>query len=157
MFGKIDEVSLFFRCAALLLLDRFAPLNGRPAFSRKCAANAKRAGDAIGSRARGASGAKRNQVRRRLDAFYQVSASSNGNFIRMDTTESLGGLASFRQIYRPWLGYELDYGYTRYSEFYNKRLRRVTARLPRAYRGPSGADCAGPIMVCSFSPLSGPA
>ncbi len=55
-----------------------------------------------------------------LTPFYQVSGAANGNFIRQDTTESLGGLASFRQTYRPWLGYELDYGFTRYSEFYNK-------------------------------------
>jgi len=38
-----------------------------------------------------------------LGGFYQVTHSSNGNFIREDTTESAGGLLSFRQPYRPWL------------------------------------------------------
>ena len=55
-----------------------------------------------------------------LSGFYQVSGASNGNFIRQDTSESLGGVASFRQSFNPWLGYEINYGFTRYSEFYNK-------------------------------------
>lgn len=55
-----------------------------------------------------------------LSGFGQVSAASNGNFVREDTTESLGGIASFRQPYRPWAGYEINYGYTRFSESYNK-------------------------------------
>jgi hypothetical protein len=62
-----------------------------------------------------------------LSAFGQVTDSANGNSIRVDTTESWGGLASFRQPYRPWLGYEINYGFTRYSEIYNKSLgSRVT-------------------------------
>lgn len=62
-----------------------------------------------------------------LNVFAQISHSANGNSIRVDTTESIGGLASFRQPYRPWLGYEIDYGFTRYSESYNKTLGgRVT-------------------------------
>ncbi len=60
-----------------------------------------------------------------LSAFYQVTGASNGNFIREDTSESLGGLASFRQPYRPWLGYEINYGFTRYSEFYAKGVTTV--------------------------------
>jgi hypothetical protein len=60
-----------------------------------------------------------------LSAFYQVTGASNGNFIREDTTESIGGLGSFRRPYRPWFGYELSYGFTRYSESYNKGVARV--------------------------------
>jgi hypothetical protein len=60
-----------------------------------------------------------------LSAFYQVTGASNGNFIREDTTESVGGELSFRRSYRPWLGYELNYGITRYSESYNKNVVRV--------------------------------
>ena len=60
-----------------------------------------------------------------LSAFYQVTGASNGNFIREDTTESVGGQLSFRRPYRPWLGYELNYGLTRYSESYNKNVVRV--------------------------------
>lgn len=60
-----------------------------------------------------------------LSAFYQVTGASNGNFIREDTTESVGGLLTFRRPYRPWVGYELSYGLTRYSESYNKSNVRV--------------------------------
>jgi hypothetical protein len=61
-----------------------------------------------------------------LSAFYQVTGESNGNFIREDTTESVGALASFRQPYRPWAGYEVNYGFTRFSESYNKgQIARV--------------------------------
>jgi hypothetical protein len=55
-----------------------------------------------------------------LNAFYQVTTSENGNFLRVDTTESLGGSASFRRPYRTWFGYEANYSFTRYSESYNK-------------------------------------
>jgi hypothetical protein len=69
------------------------------------------------------------QDTRRFDAalsgFAQISAATNGNSIREDTSESIGGLASFRQPYKPWLGYELNYGYTRYSEFYAKGVTTV--------------------------------
>ena len=57
-----------------------------------------------------------------LSGFGQVSTNSDGNFIRVDTTESIGGLASFRQPYRSWAGYEINYGYTKFSESYNKAL-----------------------------------
>jgi hypothetical protein len=60
-----------------------------------------------------------------LGGFYQVTHSSNGNFIREDTTESAGGLLSFRQPYRPWLGYEANLGYTSFSEAYNKGVVKV--------------------------------
>jgi opacity protein-like surface antigen len=61
-----------------------------------------------------------------LSGFGQVTGASNGNSIREDTTESIGGLASFRQGYKPLLGYEVNYDFTRYSESYNKgHLARV--------------------------------
>jgi hypothetical protein len=60
-----------------------------------------------------------------LSGFYQVTGASNGNFIREDTSESLGGLLSFRQPYKPLLGYEVNYGLTRFSEFYNKGVVTV--------------------------------
>jgi hypothetical protein len=72
-----------------------------------------------------------------LSAFYQVTTSENGNFLRVDTTESLGGLGSFRRPYRTWFGYELNYGFTRYSESYNKatvgRVQHNTSELTAAY------------------------
>jgi hypothetical protein len=60
-----------------------------------------------------------------LGGFYQVTGASNGNFIREDTTESGGALVSFRQPYRPWLGYEANLGYTRFSEAYNKGIVKL--------------------------------
>jgi hypothetical protein len=50
-----------------------------------------------------------------VGGFYQVTNASNGNFIREDTTESGGGLVSFRQPYRPWLGYEAETSATQNS------------------------------------------
>lgn len=60
-----------------------------------------------------------------LGIFYQVTNASNGNFIREDTTESGGALVSFRQPYRPWVGYEANLGYTRFSEAYNKGIVKL--------------------------------
>ena len=60
-----------------------------------------------------------------LGGFYQVTGASNGNFIRVDTTESGGALFSFRQPYRPWVGYEANLGFTRFSEAYNKDIVKV--------------------------------
>lgn len=60
-----------------------------------------------------------------LSGFAQITGATNGNSIREDTSESLGGLASFRQPYRPWLGYEVNYGFTRFSEFYGKGVTTV--------------------------------
>jgi hypothetical protein len=60
-----------------------------------------------------------------LGGFYQVTNASNGNFIREDTTESYGPLVSFRQPYRPWLGYEANLGFTSFSEAYNKGVVKL--------------------------------
>ena len=63
-------------------------------------------------------------VKERFDVavggFYQITGASNGNFIREDTTESGGGLASFRKPYRPYFGFEGNAGYTKFYEAYNK-------------------------------------
>jgi Outer membrane protein beta-barrel domain len=69
------------------------------------------------------------QAKERFDfgvgGFYQVTNASNGNFIREDTTESYGPLVSFRQPYRPWLGYEANLGFTSFSEAYNKGVVKL--------------------------------
>lgn len=57
--------------------------------------------------------------------FYQVTNASNGGSLREDTTESGGFLGSFRQPYRPWLGYEANLGYTKFYEAYNKGVVKV--------------------------------
>ena len=61
--------------------------------------------------------------------LYQVTNDSNGNFIREDTTESGGALVSFRQPYRPWLGYEANLGYTKFYEAYNKGVVKVESNV----------------------------
>jgi hypothetical protein len=61
--------------------------------------------------------------------LYQVTHASNGNFIREDTTESGGGLVSFRQPYRPWLGYSADLSYTKFYEAYNKGIVKVESNV----------------------------
>jgi hypothetical protein len=61
--------------------------------------------------------------------LYQVTGAANGNFIRDDTTESGGVLVSFRQPYRPWLGYEADLSYTKFYEAYNKGVVKVESNV----------------------------
>jgi hypothetical protein len=99
-----------------------------------------------------------------LGAFYQVTNAANGNFIRDDTTESGGGLFSFRQPYRPWLGYEVNVGYTKFFEAYNKGVVKVESNVtdlsfsylfqsPTVYGVQPYLSLGGGIIV--FSPIAG--
>ena len=54
-----------------------------------------------------------------LTAFGQFTSSSSGNGINVDPSSSLGGQATFRHVYHPWLGYEAGYGYTRFPDSYS--------------------------------------
>lgn len=54
-----------------------------------------------------------------LSAFGQFTSSSNGNDIEVKPLASLGGQATFRHVYHPWLGYEAGYGYTRFTDRYS--------------------------------------
>lgn len=54
-----------------------------------------------------------------LSAFGQFTSSSNGNGIEVKPLDSLGGQATFRHVYHPWLGYEAGYGYTRFTDRYS--------------------------------------
>ena|ERR1700760_2403339 len=51
-----------------------------------------------------------------LSAFGQFSGTTNGNGIEDKPTYSTGVLATGRQSLHFWLGWELNYGYTRYAE-----------------------------------------
>jgi hypothetical protein len=99
-----------------------------------------------------------------LAGLYQVTNASNGNFIREDTTESGGALVSFRQPYRPWLGYEADLSYTKFYEAYNKGVVKVESNVtdfsfsyllqsPVVYGVQPYLTLGGGIIV--FSPISG--
>ncbi len=96
--------------------------------------------------------------------LYQVTNASNGNSIREDTTESGGVLVSFRQPWRPWLGYEADLSYTKFYEAYNKGVVKVESNVtdfsfsyllqsPVIYGVQPYLTVGGGIIV--FSPISG--
>lgn len=53
-----------------------------------------------------------------LSGFGQFSGTSNGNGIQDKPTYSTGALATARQSLHFWLGYEINYGYTRFAERY---------------------------------------
>jgi hypothetical protein len=63
------------------------------------------------------SGAGRNVA---VGVLLQETGKTDGNFLRMDTTASGGGLVSYRQSPRWWFGYEASLGYTKFSDSYNK-------------------------------------
>jgi opacity protein-like surface antigen len=54
-----------------------------------------------------------------VNIFGQFSGTSNGNGVKDSPTDSLGVIASVRQSFHLWLGYEVNYGYTRFSERYS--------------------------------------
>jgi hypothetical protein len=99
-----------------------------------------------------------------VGGFYQITNASNGNFIRNDTTASGGGLFSFRQPYRPWVGYEANVGYTKFYEAYNKGVVKVQSNVtdvsiaylfqsPTIYGFQPFLTLGGGIIV--FSPIAG--
>jgi hypothetical protein len=96
--------------------------------------------------------------------LYQVTGAANGNFIRDDTTESGGALISFRQPWRPWAGYEVNVGYTKFYESYNKNVTKVQSNVtdfsisyllqsPAYYGVQAYLALGGGIIV--FSPIAG--
>ena len=64
-----------------------------------------------------------------VGGFYQITNASNGGSLREDTTSSGGALVSFRQPYRPWLGYEANFGYTKFYESYNKNTVKAESNV----------------------------
>ena len=51
-----------------------------------------------------------------VSVFGQSTGTVNANDIRDHPTESMGALATVRQSFHPWLGYEVNYSYTRFTE-----------------------------------------
>jgi hypothetical protein len=99
-----------------------------------------------------------------VGGFYQITNASNGNFLREDTTSSGGGLVSFRQPYKPWLGYEANVGFTKFYEAYNKGQVRLQNNVidfnvayllqtPSYYGVQAFFTIGGGVIV--FSPISG--
>ena len=54
-----------------------------------------------------------------VNIFGQFSGTSNGNGVQDKPTYSLGVLANVRQSFHPWLGYEVNYSYSRFTERYS--------------------------------------
>ena len=81
--------------------------------------------------------------------FYQITQASNGNFIREDTTESGGGLISFRQPYKPWLGYEANVGFTKFYEAYNKGVVKTESNVTDL----TSPTCCNRPPVYGFQPF----
>ena len=54
-----------------------------------------------------------------VNVLGQFSGNASGNGITDSPTNSMGVLATVRQSFHPWLGYEVNYSYTRFSERYN--------------------------------------
>lgn len=67
-----------------------------------------------------------------VNVFGQSTGTSNGNGIRDAASESMGGLATFRQSFKPWLGYEVNYSYTRFSETYSTQYFHVQDNVHEA-------------------------
>jgi Outer membrane protein beta-barrel domain len=99
-----------------------------------------------------------------VGGFYQITNASNGNFLREDTTSSGGGLVSFRQPFRPWLGYEANVGFTKFYEAYNKGQVKLENNVtdfnvayllqtPSYYGVQAFFTIGGGVIV--FSPISG--
>jgi hypothetical protein len=96
--------------------------------------------------------------------LYQVTGAANGNFIRDDTTASGGALISFRQPWRPWVGYEVNVGYTKFYESYNKNVVKVQSNVTDfsvsyllqspAYHGVDAYLALGGGIIV-FSPIAG--
>src|ERR1700722_2133576 len=57
-----------------------------------------------------------------VNIFGQFSGNSSGNGTQDKPTDSLGVLATARQSLHPWLGWEINHSYTRYSDRYSTPL-----------------------------------
>jgi opacity protein-like surface antigen len=60
-----------------------------------------------------------------VNIFGQFTGNTSGNGVTDSPTDSMGVLVNVRQSFHPWLGYEVNYSYTRFSERYNTILYSV--------------------------------
>jgi hypothetical protein len=61
-----------------------------------------------------------------LTGFAEITRNVNGNFILQKASNSGGGLFSFRQSAHPFVGYELNYGYTHFTDTYTSTFSNAT-------------------------------
>ncbi|HEY4050376.1 MAG TPA: hypothetical protein VGM27_26230 [Acidobacteriaceae bacterium] len=67
-----------------------------------------------------------------INVFGQFTSTVSGNGITDTPSRSMGPLFTFRQSYKPWLGYEVNYSYTRFSETYTGQIFRVQNNVHEA-------------------------
>lgn len=67
-----------------------------------------------------------------INVFGQTTGSTSGNGVSDSPTRSMGGLATFHQSFRPWLGYEVNYSYTRFAERFSVLPYSVQENLHEA-------------------------
>ncbi len=67
-----------------------------------------------------------------INFFGQFTGSTSGNGIHDVPSVSAGGLVSLRQSFKPWLGYEVNYSYTRFSEAFSTLPFHVQDNLHEA-------------------------
>lgn len=75
--------------------------------------------------------------------FYGTPGNSGISQLSQGSTESAGALGTFHQSFRPWLGYNVNFGYTRFSEaFSDGAFQDIPQRSPLTYfhRGTIGAN-----------------
>lgn len=60
-----------------------------------------------------------------VSLFGQLTSQSSGNGITDKPSKSMGGIGSFRQTFSALKGYEVNYSYTRFSEFYSDQVFAV--------------------------------
>jgi hypothetical protein len=63
-----------------------------------------------------------------VNFFGQFTGKTSGNGVTDSPTESFGVLTTARQSLHPWLGWEINYSYTRYSERYTTAIFPVTVQ-----------------------------
>lgn len=83
-------------------------------------------------------------------AFGQFTGATSGNGVTDRPSRSAGALATFRQSFKPWLGYEVNYSYTRFSEFYSNQPFAVQNNLHEV----SGAYLAQGPKKFGFQPFA---
>jgi hypothetical protein len=67
-----------------------------------------------------------------VSVFGQLTSTVSGNGITDTPSKSMGPLFTFRQSYKPWLGYEVNYSYTRFTETYTGQIFRVQNNVHEA-------------------------
>jgi opacity protein-like surface antigen len=95
-----------------------------------------------------------------INVFGQFTGDSSGNGVTDSPTSSMGALINVRQSFHWWLGYEVNYSYTRFSERFNttpypiqQNMHEVSAaylvqgpRLPFLNLQPFGAAGVGGVI-----------